>query len=217
MSDFCPDGYVPSRVAIFIAAKFWFPENVVSIEAAATGKTRLHARSLPFAQRPEAFQQAFEEIAEPTVLRLRNFLHQGKLTAYYFTDGGRHSILHGFWATAQAEGCLQLGTYCPFGKPTRWYEQRPNHPIFFKQSELDALLVDKPTENRLFSSGKKNELAAAYRHPDIEALPTRAAQREAIKKLEPFKAYHITDELFREAEKRSGSRRPGVKRQRQDD
>jgi hypothetical protein len=64
---------------------------------------------------------------------------------------------------------------------------------------------------------KKTELATAYRRRDIEALPIRAAQREAIKKLEPFKPYHITDDLFREAEKASGQRRPGVKRRRQDD
>lgn len=216
MSDFCPDGYVPSRVAIFIAAKFWFPKKVVSIEAAATGKTRLHARSLPFAQRPEAFQQAFEEIAEPTVLRLRNFLHQGKLTAYYFTDGGRHSILHGFWATAQAEGRLQLGTYCPFGKPTRWYEQRPNHPIFFKQSELDALLADETAETRQFPTARNTDLEAAYRRPEIAMLGTRKDQREAIKKLPAFKSYRITDRLFREAEKASGKREPGVKRRQED-
>jgi hypothetical protein len=47
-------------------------------------------------------------------------------------------------------------------------------------------------------------------------LATRRDQREAIKKLQGFKSYRITDHLFREAEKESGKREPGVKR-RQDD
>jgi hypothetical protein len=216
MPDFCPDGYAPLQHAVSIAAQFWFPEKVASIETAATGKTRLHARSLPFAQRPGAFQQAFEEIAEPTVLRLRNFLHQGKITAYYFTGNGCHSLPREFWATTEANEVIESGTYWPLGSPTKWYDRRPKHPIFVKQSDLDVLLVNEAAENRRFPLSKKSELAAAYRRPEIAALPSRRAQREAIKQLEQFKSYHITDKLFREAEQASGPRRPGIKRRQKD-
>jgi hypothetical protein len=215
MSDFCPDGYVPSQEAVFIAAKFWFSEKVASLETATTDNPSLHVRS-HFAHRPEDFRQAFEEIAGPTVRRLRNFLHQGKLTAYYFTDDGRHSISHRFWATAQAQGVIELGTYWPFGEPTRWYDRRPNHPIFIEQSELDALLVDEAAGNRQFPLARKTELVAAYRRPEIAMLATRKDQREAIKKLTLFKSHRITDRLFREAEKESGKREPGVKRRHDD-
>jgi hypothetical protein len=211
MIDFCPDGYVPSQEAVFIAAKYWFPEKVASLETAATENTSLHVRSL-FAQLPEDFREAFEEIAGPAVRRLRNFLHQGKLRAYYFTGDGCHSLAREFWATTQANGVIESGTYWPAGRPTQWYDRPPNHTIFVEQSELDTLLVKKPAENRRFPLGRKQELAAAYRRPEIEALPTRDNQREAIKQLEQFKSYHITDELFREAEKASGKRSPGVKR-----
>jgi hypothetical protein len=157
MIDFCLDGYVSPQEAVLLAAKFWFPENVASLEAAAIDNPSSQlVHSLVYPQLPEDLRQAFEEIAGPTVRRLRNFLHQGKLNAYYFTDDGRHSISHRFWATAQAQGVIELGTYWPFGEPTQWYDRRLNHPIFIKQSELDALLVDEAAENRRFPPGKKN-------------------------------------------------------------
>jgi hypothetical protein len=217
MIDFCPDGYMPLQQALFIAAQFWFPKEVASFETVLENICQEVVRIHQYPQLPDEVRGPFEEIAGQTLPRLRNLLYQGHLKACYFENDGCHSVSREFWATAQAEGVIESGTFCLSGKPARWYDKPPNYSLFVKQSELDALLVDKPTENLLFSSGKKTELAAAYRRPDIEALPTRAAQREAIKKLEPFKPYHITDELFREAEKRSGPRRPGVKRQRQDD
>jgi hypothetical protein len=216
MSDFCPDGYAPLQHAVFIAAKLWLPEKVASLETLATDDPSVHVRSLSYPQLPEDFRQAFEEIAGPTVRRLRNFLNQGKLTAYYFTGDGCHSLAREFWATTQANGVIESGTYWPAGRPTQWYDRRPNHTIYLKHLELDALLVKEPAENRRFPAGKKPELAAAYGRPEVAALPTRDDQREAIKQLEQFKAYHITDQLFRAAEKASGQRRPGVKR-RQDD
>lgn len=216
MIDFCPDGYVALQEAVFIAAKFWFPEKVASLEAAVTDKPWFRAvDSSSYPHLPEELRHAFEEIACPAVQRLRSFLHHSKLKAYYFNNDGCHFIPHGFWATVRADGVIESGTYWPFGTPTAWYDQRLNYPIFVKQWELDALLV-KAAENWRFPLRKKPELAAAFRRPEIAALPTRDDQRKAIEQLEEFKSYHITDELFCEAAKASGQRRPGVKRRQGD-
>jgi hypothetical protein len=213
MIDFYPDGYMPLQQAVFIAAKFWFPKEVASLETVVLEKigqevVRIHL----YPQLPDEVRRPFEEIAGQTVPRLRNLLNQGKLKAYYFENDGRHSVSREFWATAQADGVIESGTYWPFGKPAHWYDKLPDYSLFVKQSELDALRVEEPTKNRPFPLGEKTELAATYRRPEIEALPTRADQREAIKKLDQFKSYHITDRLFREAERASGKRQPGVKR-----
>jgi hypothetical protein len=212
MIDFCPDGYVSSQEAVLLAAKFWFPEKVASFETVVLEKVNQDAvRPLSYPQPPEELRKLFEGIAGQTVPRLRNFLHQGKLKAYYFENDGCRSVSREFWATAQADGVIESGTYWPFGKPTRWYDEQPNYSLFMKQSELDALQVVEPAENRRFPTRKKPDLAAAYRSPEIAALASRKNQREAIRKLEQFKSYHITDRLFREAEKTSGKRQPGLK------
>jgi hypothetical protein len=217
MINFGPDGYMPLQQAVFIAAKFWFPKEVASLETVVLekiGQEVVHIHSYP--QLPDEVRRPFEEIAVQTVPRLRNLLNQGKLKAYYFKEDGCHSVSREFWATEQADGIMESGTYWPFGKSTRWYDRRPNHPLFVKQSELDALLVGEPAENRRFPLGRKSELAAAYIVPEIAALGSRKAQREAIKRLEQFRPYHITDRHFRDAEKSSGKREPGVKRRQLD-
>jgi hypothetical protein len=212
MIRFCPDGYVSSQEAVLLAAKVWFPETAASIEAVVLEKTNQLAGCLPsYAPLPKELRRLYEEIAGQTVPRLRNFLHQGNLKAYYFENDGPHSVSREFWATAQADGMIESGAYWPFGRPTRWYDELPDYPLFVKQSELDALLFGEPAENRRFPLGKKPELVAAYRSPKIAALVSRKDQREAIRKLEQFKSYHITDRLFREAEKASGKRKPGLK------
>ena len=150
-----------------------------------------------------------------TVQQLRNSLHQGTIDAVYFTPDGPQRVDEKFWATTEADGILEQGTYWPFGKPKRWHEA-PNYPLCIKQSQLDALLSEERA-GRKFPMQKKPELAAAYRDPTVVAsLPTRKAQREAIKKLEQFKPYQITHRLFREAEKASGKRQAGVKKQKTD-
>jgi hypothetical protein len=114
---------VPSQEAWFKATKFWFPN---------------------------AGQHALQEIATETVQRLRNFLHQGILTSYYFDDYGRHTVPRDFWATAQADDVIETGTYWPYGKQTRVYESRPNCQLFLLQSELDGLLSKQPPKKRPF-------------------------------------------------------------------
>ena len=154
MSNFCPDGYLPSRGAVFTAAKCWFPENIALLEAIASKQTNPEVVSLISYPQPE-LRQAFEDIEDIAGQRLRNFLHHGKLKAYYFTEDGCHSVLREFWATPQADRAIESGTYWPFGRPTRWYDRRLNYPILVKQSELDALLVGEAAEKSAVSSGKK--------------------------------------------------------------
>jgi len=88
-------------------------------------------------------------------------------------------------------------------------------PLFIDRSKFDALFSEERA-TRKFPMQKKSELAAAYRDPTVASLPTRKAQREAIKKLEQFKSYQITVRHFREAERASGKRPSGVKKQKAD-
>jgi hypothetical protein len=181
MIDFCPDGYVSSQEAVLLAAKFWFPEKVASLEMVALEKVNQEAvRSPSYPRLPEELRKLFEGIAGQTVPRLRNFLHQGKLKAYYFENDGCRFVSREFWATAEADGVIESGTYWPFGNPTRWYDKKPNYSLFMKQSELDVLQVVEPAENRQFPMRKKSDLAAAYRSPEIATLASRKDQREAI-------------------------------------
>ena len=126
---------------------------------------------------PDAWRHAFKEIANSGMHRLRNFLHQGNLKAYYFREDGCHSISREFWATDQASGVMESGTYWPFGEPTRWYELRPNHALFLLQSELDLLLSERPAKKRPFPNAKMPNLVAALR--TLDNL-NREKQREAL-------------------------------------
>jgi hypothetical protein len=111
MSDFCPDGYLPSKEATFRAAKFWFPEQMAALETAAAPESQTKAvssldaavRAFSQPQVSDAWWHAFAEIAGQTVHRLRNFLHQGTLKVYYFGDDGSHRVSREFWATADAD------------------------------------------------------------------------------------------------------------------
>jgi hypothetical protein len=72
--------------------------------------------------------------------RLRNFLHHGNVAAYYFGglfNKGRQTVAREFWVTTEADGILSAGTIWPFGKPSSFYESRPNYPLFLLETELD--------------------------------------------------------------------------------
>ena len=167
----------------------------------------MRAFSQPFI--PEPLQQVFTEIATETVPRLRSFLHQGKLTAYYFADNGSHCLPPEFWATPNADGVIETGIYWPFQKPSRWHDTRPSHSIFLSLSELDALLGEQPSKKRPLPKSKIPELVAALRK--LDNLPNREKQREALRKLPEFEQYRLTDDVLREAE-RHAPRGPGRKR-----
>jgi hypothetical protein len=217
VSDFCPDGYVPSQDAVFRAAVVWFPDKIAALESApepqsqTKPKNTFDAAVRAFSQPLylEQWRRTFEEIASQTVPRLRNFLHQGTLTAYYFADDGSHSVSREFWATSNADGVIETGLYWPFGRPSSWRDTRLSHSIFLAQSELDALLSEQPSKKRPLPKSKIPELVAALRK--LDNLPNREKQREALRKLPEFEQYHLTDHVLREAERRA-PRDPGRKR-----
>jgi hypothetical protein len=204
MTDFCPDGYVSTPHALARAAEAWFPE-LFSTEIASEPQPEAKPES-PFDALVRAFSQprisdvwlsTLEKIISPTVHRLRNYLHQGKLEAYYFDRDGRHGIPRDFWATPQADGVLESGIYWPFGAPSRIHEQRPNYPLFLRQSDLQKLLSEEAAEKRPLPQSKKPDLIAALRR--LNHLPNRAAQLKALR--EEFPEYKITHAVFRELAK----------------
>jgi hypothetical protein len=224
--SFCPEGYVSIRQAIFRAAQFWYPEQYGAAYRAAGSSAAGNNDTIPGSiealeraisqQFPDdAFVDTAGKLFVTTLQCLRDFLHHGIIDAVYFTGDGPQKLDKNFWATTEADEVLETGTYWPYGKPNRWSEPPPHYSLVIEQSKLDALLSEERA-SRKFSMQKKSELAAAYRDPTIASLPNRKAQREAIKKLEQFKSYRITDRLFREAERASGKRQAGVKKQKTD-
>jgi hypothetical protein len=208
VSDFCPDGYVPTQEAIVRAAQYWFPERFAALERAAVPESQttqtkpvsnfdVAARAFSQPQVPDAWRHAFEDIARQTVHRLRSFLHRGQLEAFYFQQDGCQSVSREFWATAQVDGVMESGIYWPFGQPTRLYESRPNYSLFLLQSELDALLSEQPAKKRPLPGAKMPELVAALR--ELDGLPNRAAQLQALCNMPEFREFKITNALFREA------------------
>jgi hypothetical protein len=222
VSDFCPDGYVPTQEAIVRAAEYWFPERFAALERAAGPQSEtkpdnsLEALARALSQPPgipDALLHEFRDIVNQTMHRLRNFLHEGKLKAYYFGDDGCHSVSREIWATAHGDGVMESGIYWPFGKPTRWHESRPNYSLFLLQSELDALLTEQPAKKRWLPDAKKPELVAALRK--LDDLPNRAAQLQALCNMPEFREFTITEALFRAAAKEAGPRRAGRRSRRE--
>ena len=117
MSDFCPDGYVPTQEAIVRAAEYWFPDEFAALESAAA-PDRKRSRTIALMRRCEPSRSprfptrggiAFEEIASQTVHRLRNFLHQGNLrpiisemtaASQYHASSGPRRMPTGWWSRA---------------------------------------------------------------------------------------------------------------------
>ena len=221
MNGFCPDGYVPTQEAIVRAAQYWFPERFAALERAAAPPSETNpdesplkalARALSSLSRPvfpAALEPEAKDMLNQVVQRLRNLLHQGTLVAYYFENDGRKSVSRDFWATAQADGVMESGTYWPFGKPARWPESRPNYSLLLLQSELEQVLSEQLPKKQPFPKAKMPDLVAALR--TLDDLPNREKQREALRNLPEFEPYHLTDDIFREAEKqvpRKAGRKP---------
>jgi hypothetical protein len=164
MRPFCPDGYVQAQDAIVWAALYWYPEQMAALETAMAGELAINERpnddvnaltpveKLARALRgppsfSEGLRQQILDLVGQTEHRLRNVLHQGALTAFYFGglfDQGRHAIARDFWATTEAEGVLISGSYWPFGQPRTRHGERPSYPLCFLESELAALLSHEP-------------------------------------------------------------------------
>jgi hypothetical protein len=214
--DFCPDGYLPILKAIATAARYWFAERFSKLENSTPSQQGTELESpiekavRIFSQPPipDDWPQAFE-IKGETVHRLQNLLHQGKLHGYYFGSNGRHAISRDFWATV--EFVLESGVYWPFGRPSRVYEERPNYPVFWLESELNTLLSDEPAKKRSFPRSRIADLAEALRR--LDNLPNRGAQHQALCQLPEFREFKITHADFRAAAKHV-PRNPGRKKSR---
>jgi hypothetical protein len=222
---FCPDGYVPTREALVRAAQYFFSEQIAATERApsAGSETKPNnfadavARAFSRSQVLNTLQRDFRDIANQTEHRLRNFLHQGKLNAYYFDDNGCHSVPRALWATAYANGALVSGTFHSVPPALRATAQVSDPfwgfgPLFLMQSELDELLAKQPVEKRPFPAAKMKEVVAALR--ELNDLPNRTAQLEALSNMPQFRAYTITHAVFRKAAKQAGPRRAGRKSRR---
>jgi hypothetical protein len=152
MSDFCPDGYVPSQIAIIEASQKWFSERWAVVQtpnadnSAIEAEPRRGVNALAWALSqppiPWEVQVMIADVVPKTVHRLRNYLFQDKLKAYYFGGlfEGRHEVHPAIWVTPQGDGVLESGIFFPLGKPDRSYQQPLNVPIFFQRVELDTLL-----------------------------------------------------------------------------
>ena len=219
MSDFCPEGYVPTPKAIARAAERWFYDDFDHLQSAVGSESGaklerdidvvVRAFSQPLL--PDAWRDAFQKIVNQTVQRLRNLLHEDRLEAFYFDNDGRHAVLRSFWATTQANGVLETGVYWPFGKPARAFEQRPNYPLFLLQSELDTLLSAEPAKKRPLPRSKISDLVAALR--ELGGLPNRQAQYQALRELPQFREFEITRADFREAARHAPRERGRKSRQ----
>jgi hypothetical protein len=100
-----------------------------------------------------------------------------------------------FWATTQADGVLESGTYWPFGQPSRVLEWQPNYRLLFlRETELQKLLTERPAEKRRLPRSKIPELVAALR----ELGGNREAQYGALCELPQFQEFKITRADFRE-------------------
>jgi hypothetical protein len=161
---FCPHGYLTSQEAIGRAALHWFPEEIAALDAAAARERAIPDKLNSDNQKPtsvealaralssqlsisEILRQQIEDVLIKTEHRLRSFLHQGVATAYYFGGlfgQGRQAVAHEFWATPEIEGQLISGTIWPFGKPSSFFEKRPNYQLFLLETDLKALLSADP-------------------------------------------------------------------------
>jgi hypothetical protein len=199
MSDFCPDGYVPGQEALAQAARRWFAKRLSEIAAEhepatpdepPSGVEKLARAFVPLFPDELAYEVAV--IMTRTEHRLRNFLHQGNLTAYYFGVDGRQSVPRELWATPQTDGVLASDTY--------WLGQ-----LFLLQSELDALLDGepaakkrplpeepiKPDDGHDESTGHDDGLAkpveADRRQQDISDEQTPSPAQAPAPKTQPYK------------------------------
>ena len=219
MTVFCPDGYVPTREALVRAAQYFFSEQIAAIERApsAGSETKPNnfadavAQAFSRSQVLNTLRREFKNIVNQTEHRLRNFLHQGKLNAYYFDGDGCHSVPRAIWATPHANGALVAGIFYSVPRDF-WAPVKVSGPfaefgpLFLLQSELDELLK-RPVEKRPFPEAKMKELVAGLR--GLDDLPNRAAQLEALRNMPEFRDYTITHAFFRKAARQAGPRRAG--------
>lgn len=190
MDSFCPDGYVFVQEALVRAATCWFQEELGAIEAegelrreelndklSSLSDTERLARAFAISAIPQDLQRRIQHLLVQAERRLRNYLHQGNLTAYYFgglIDHERRDVPREFWATAEADGILRSGVYWPYGKPHQRHKQRPNRSLYFLASELETLLSSQPTLSN-------PEETTEFRGREREAVDCEIATADRVK------------------------------------
>jgi hypothetical protein len=110
MNGFCPEGYISMQAAIVRAAAYWFSQRFAALDRAAAPQLEtkpdnsVEEMARAFSQPPVItnLRHELRDIANQTVHRLRDSLHQGKLKAYYFGDDGCH---WGASRLAETSGC----------------------------------------------------------------------------------------------------------------
>jgi hypothetical protein len=229
--SFCPHGYLTSQDAIERAALKWFPEEIAALNAAAARELAIPDKLSSDNQEPTSVEALARALASPALIsdilrqqiadvliktehRLREFLYQGMAAAYYFgglTGQGRHAVERELWATPEAEGLLLSGTFWPFGKPPSFYEQRPNHPLFLLESDLNALLSADPN-SPLQSAEFANEpsrrefeqvepaMTSRVHSPEAEETATEEGHREVASQPKRRKSQHLRERARRELE-----------------
>jgi hypothetical protein len=210
--DFCAEDFMPVKAAIVKAAHCWFPEPLErAVPQLATSDSNIDAAVQALWQLNRA-EWPWDAIKQ-TVTRLRNYLHQAKITAYYFTKDARQVVAQNFWATSEADDVLESGLYWPdgypsiidHGEPSTIDEQRRPPTLFFMQSELDALLSQRPTvRKRSFSSTEKQKLVEALRK--LGHL-TRPDQFTELQKSFPNLTHRVFREGAKQVPRKAGRRR----------
>lgn len=191
------------------AVQRWFPEEfnqyVAAMKAPPPSMPEGHIEQAVQAFLPPPIplgsRDAWERIVDETEDKLRNCLHRAELKAYYFDMKGRHTIPREFWVTDQADGTLKRGLSWPFG-----------YSLFFLELELEALLSERPAKKRNLPLAKMPEVVLALRQ--LDHLPNRKAQFQALCALKEFREFKITIAIFREAARRL-PRNPGRKSRRE--
>ena len=180
-------------------ANRWFPESLEkAVPQLATSHGNIEAAVQALRQLKRA-EWPWDAIGQ-TITRLRNYLHQAKIKAYYFSKDGRQTVGQNFWATSEADGVLEFGDYWPNGDPSIIGhrdpsiidEQRPT-TLFFMQSQVDALFIKHRKD---LPRSKIPELVEVL--GDLSDL-SRSEQLEALR--QSFPQYTITHRIFREIAK----------------
>jgi hypothetical protein len=202
MSAFVPEGYLPIIEAFRQALEHWFGGEIAStkkriIEESAQVKAIPSGDSVRDALIADGLSEdvgrrileACQELFKETLHRLRNALHKGEITAFYFstTHDDPHSIRPAYWATPAADDVIDSGIYSPF-----WH---PRAQVLIREKDLQRLLSGERD-----SSGNLRKVS----HADLRAFVLSNASSELTsselekKAKEHFKGKHFPRKMWRD-------------------
>jgi hypothetical protein len=173
--------YIPWQQAVLEALGRWHPEAI----------EELRAKGLGLSEATLAETGACAAL-DVTLRRLRGFVSTGELVPHYGVGVfGWLAVPQDFWAAPEGEDALGSGYYSP--SPGH---RKPSYQLRVLKSELDALFKKRVS----FSPSRISALVEALKQHDHELGPKR---RELVSQLPQFRDYHITDDIWREAEKQA--------------